>query len=457
MTHRVLARAYRPKRFSELVGQTHVVRALHHALAKQQLHQALLFTGTRGVGKTTLSRLVAKALNCETGVTPEPCGVCRVCTAVDEGRFVDLIEVDAASRTGVDDTRELLDNVQYRPSQGRTKVYLIDEVHMFSKSSFNALLKTLEEPPSHVQFLLATTDPQKVPPTVLSRCLQFHLRRVPEALIAGHLRKIADAEGIEAEEAALQLVAQAGDGSLRDALSLLDQARAYGGDCLRADEVTQLLGRVDQRRLLTLLTALAAKDGAALLAQVAELDQLAPDYQMLLGELAELLQQLAVAQLVPARAAEVDAHLLALRDRFSPEDVQLAYQIALTSRREITWALSPRSGFEMALLRMLHFCPLELSTPPPAVAAPASMPTTPPGGPRPSSSTPTVSPPRPTPKATAEPAKPLAVVPSPAVDPQMAELQAVLLNDPVVQELQNQLGAVLDLTSIKPSTASDAS
>ncbi len=419
MTHRVLARVYRPKRFSELVGQAHVVRALHHALSKQQLHQALLFTGTRGVGKTTLSRLVAKALNCETGITPEPCGVCTICKAVDEGRFVDLIEVDAASRTGVDDTRELLDNVQYTPSQGRFKVYLIDEVHMFSKSSFNALLKTLEEPPAHVQFLLATTDPQKVPPTVLSRCLQFHLRRVPETVIAEHLRKIADLEHIQAEEAALQLIAQVGDGSLRDALSLLDQARAYGGDTLKLDEVSTLLGRVDQRRLIGLLNALAARNGASLLSQVAELDALAPDYQGLLGELAALLQQLAVAQLIPERQNALDSPLTALLSLFSPEDLQLAYQIALSARRELAWAISTRSGFEMALLRMLHFCPLELGETVTNVASPMS--------------------------------KNENSAASASAISEHENLKAALLRDPIVQGLQTHLGAELDETSIKPT------
>jgi DNA polymerase-3 subunit gamma/tau len=299
-----LARKWRPKTFADTVGQEHVLKALVNALDSGRLHHAYLFTGTRGVGKTTIARILAKALNCEEGVTSEPCGECGSCREIDEGRFVDLIEVDAASKTKVDDTRDLLDNVQYAPSRGRYKVYLIDEVHMLSTSSFNALLKTLEEPPPHVKFLLATTDPQKLPVTVLSRCLQFNLKRLTPKLIQDRLAHICDAEGIEAETPALAMLARAADGSLRDALSLLDQAIAYCGGKVDADSLALMLGTIDRDHVVRLLRCLAENDAAAIIDLVAELDEQFPDYSRLLEDLARMLQRIAVYQLVGS--ADVD-------------------------------------------------------------------------------------------------------------------------------------------------------
>ncbi|HEX7966173.1 MAG TPA: DNA polymerase III subunit gamma/tau [Gammaproteobacteria bacterium] len=361
MSYQVLARKWRPRNFGEMVGQEHVLRALINALDNDRLHHAFLFTGTRGVGKTTIARILAKSLNCETGVTSRPCGQCSACQEIDAGRFVDLIEVDAASRTGVDDTRELLDNVQYAPSRGRYKVYLIDEVHMLSKSAFNALLKTLEEPPPHVKFLLATTDPQKIPVTVLSRCLQFNLKRLPENLIAGRITHILDAEKIGYEAPAAALLAHAADGSLRDALSLLDQSIAFGGGEVKDADVRSMLGTIERTHVKALLEALASRNGAAVLAAVAQLDERAPDYELVLDELASALQRIAIAQAVPAAAAEFDdaETLKALAARLEPADVQLYYQIALLGKRDLGLAPSPRAGFEMALLRMLAFQPLD--------------------------------------------------------------------------------------------------
>ncbi|MDX1656454.1 MAG: DNA polymerase III subunit gamma/tau, partial [Candidatus Competibacteraceae bacterium] len=369
MSYQVLARRYRPRSFRELVGQGHVSKALVNALSHDRLHHALLFTGTRGVGKTTIARILAKSLNCEQGVGPEPCGSCGACREIDQGRFVDLIEVDAASRTGVDDTRELLDNVQYAPTRGRYKVYLIDEVHMFSKSSFNALLKTLEEPPPHVKFLLATTDPQRLPVTVLSRCLQFNLRRLPFELIAAHLTRVLEQENIEGQPYALELIARAGDGSMRDALSLLDQAIAFGGGQVRDDQVAAMLGAIDRRHILGLLDALADRDSARLLDQVAQLDGHAPDYEMVLADLISLLQRIALVQQVPGALDDslVDPQLLqGLGERFTPEDVQLYYQIALLGRRDLPLSPEPRGGFEMVMLRMLCFSPDDQEQGPPA-------------------------------------------------------------------------------------------
>ena len=361
MSYQVLARKWRPRNFAEMVGQEHVLRALINALDHNRLHHAFLFTGTRGVGKTTIARILAKSLNCETGVTSRPCGQCGACQEIDAGRFVDLIEVDAASRTGVDDTRELLDNVQYAPTRGRYKVYLIDEVHMLSKSAFNALLKTLEEPPPHVKFLLATTDPQKIPVTVLSRCLQFNLKRLPEGLIAGRLSHILDAEKIEYEAPAVNLLAHAADGSLRDALSLLDQAIAFGGGEVKDTDVRSMLGTIERTHVRGLLEALVAHDGAAMLAAVGRLDERAPDYGLVLDELASMLQRIAVAQAVPAAAGEFDEAetIKGLAGRLEPADVQVCYQIALLGRRDLALAPSPRAGFEMTLLRMLAFRPGE--------------------------------------------------------------------------------------------------
>ena len=361
MSYQVLARKWRPRTFHELAGQEHVVRALTNALDQQRLHHAFLFTGTRGVGKTTIARIFAKSLNCETGISSQPCGECSACREIDAGRFVDLIEVDAASRTGVDDTRELLDNVQYAPSRGRFKVYLIDEVHMFSRNSFNALLKTLEEPPPHVKFLLATTDPQKLPVTVLSRCLQFNLKRLPTTLIAGYLQQVLEREGIAGEDAAVRLLARAGDGSMRDALSLLDQAIAFGGGQVETATVSAMLGSIDRRRVVGLLDALAANDAPLLLQRVAELDELSPDYAAVLAELLALLQQVALVQAVPDAAPDDGAadpeELRRLAGQLPPEDVQLFYQIALLGRRDLPLNPDLRGGFEMALLRMLCFRP----------------------------------------------------------------------------------------------------
>jgi DNA polymerase-3 subunit gamma/tau len=359
MTYQALARKWRPKRFAELVGQEHVQRALINALDTKRLHHAFLFTGTRGVGKTTIARILAKSLNCEKGVSSQPCGVCSACTEIDEGRFVDLLEIDAASHTGVDDVREMIENAQYRPARGAYKVYLIDEVHMLSKPAFNALLKTLEEPPEHAKFLLATTDPQKLPVTVLSRCLQFGLKRLPQPAIVAYLRKVLATEQVTSDADALEAIARAADGSMRDALSLLDQAIAHGGGKLTGAEVRAMLGTVDRRRIHELLGLLAAADAPGLLATVAALDELAPDYEGVLAELASALQRLAIMQAVPAAASEWDdrAVLAPVAAKLDPAEVQLLYQIAITSRRDLPLAADPRTGFEMALLRMLAFRP----------------------------------------------------------------------------------------------------
>jgi DNA polymerase-3 subunit gamma/tau len=360
MAYQVLARKWRPRNFAEMVGQEHVVRALGNALDHDRLHHAYLFTGTRGVGKTTLARILAKSLNCETGVTSSPCGTCGVCREIDEGRFVDLLEVDAASKTGVDDTRELLENVPYAPVAGRYKVYLIDEVHMFSGHSFNALLKTLEEPPPHVKFLLATTDPQKVPVTVLSRCLQFNLKRLPVDQIEGQLRRILDAEGVDHEPAALAVLARSADGSLRDALSLLDQAIAFGGGAVVEAQVQAMLGVVASDRLPTLLDAVARGDAPAALQVIADMAGYAPDFGGLLRELVMVLHRVALLQQVPGAAQDswpnVDA-LRCLASALAPDEVQLHYQIALVGQRDLPLAPDERSGFEMVVLRMLAFRP----------------------------------------------------------------------------------------------------
>ena len=360
MSYLVLARKWRPKVFADTVGQEHVLRALTNALDSERLHHAYLFAGTRGVGKTTIARILAKALNCETGITSTPCGECTACREIDEGRFVDLIEVDAASKTKVDDTRELLENVPYAPARGRFKVYLIDEVHMLSKSSFNALLKTLEEPPPHVKFLLATTDPQKLPVTVLSRCLQFNLKRLTPALIRDRLELICEAESVDAEAGALVLIARAADGSLRDALSLLDQAIAYGGGRVAEAAVGEMLGTIDRQHVARIIGLLAKGDAKALIATIAEVDEQFPDYGRLLEDLARDLQRIAVYQVVGA--ADVDdgsdeADIAAFAEQLPDEDVQLFYQIALIGRRDLHLAPDPKSAVEMTLLRMLAFQP----------------------------------------------------------------------------------------------------
>jgi len=360
MTYQVLARKWRPRSFSDLVGQEHVVRALVNALERGQLHHAYLFTGTRGVGKTTLARILAKTLNCDQGIGPTPCGVCSACREIDEGRFVDLIEVDAASRTKVDQTRDLLDNVPFAPVRGRYKVYLIDEVHMFSASSFNALLKTLEEPPDHVKFVLATTDPQKLPATVLSRCLQFNLKRLPPDQIAARFRQVLDAESIEFDSAALVLLARAADGSMRDGLSLLDQAIAFGGGRVGADDTRTMLGTRGGDLNLDLLEAMADGAGARVLSEVGRIAELTPDFGGVLKDLIDLLHRLALAQQVPETLARDDPdhdRLAALIVRMPPEDVQLFYQVLLTGQQDLPLAPDPRAGLEMVLLRALAFRP----------------------------------------------------------------------------------------------------
>jgi len=360
MSYLVLARKWRPKRFAELVGQEHVVRALTNALDSGRVHHAFLFTGTRGVGKTTIARIFAKSLNCERGTSAEPCGECNSCRDIDAGRFVDLLEIDAASNTGVDDVRDVIENAQYMPSRGRVKVYLIDEVHMLSKSAFNALLKTLEEPPGHVKFLLATTDPQKLPVTVLSRCLQFNLKRLDEAQISGQITRILEAEGIAADPGAIRQLSKAADGSLRDGLSLLDQAIAYTGGKLEDAAVATMLGTVDRTQVSVLLDALAAGEGERLLATVAALAEFSPDWGAVLDALAEALHRVQVRQLVPNAAIENDhVNVDTLAAQLRPELVQLWYQMALSGRRELPLAPSPRAGFEMSVLRMLAFRPAE--------------------------------------------------------------------------------------------------
>jgi DNA polymerase III subunit gamma/tau len=358
MSYQALARKWRPRLFADLVGQEHVLRALVHALDNDRLHHAYLFTGTRGVGKTTIARILAKALNCEEGVSSTPCGVCGSCRDIDAGRFVDLIEVDAASRTKIEDTRDLLDNVQYSPARGRYKVYLIDEVHMLSRHSFNALLKTLEEPPPHVKFLLATTDPQNLPVTVLSRCLQFNLKRLPVSMIRERLRLVAENEALEFDGPALDLLARAADGSLRDALSLLDQAASHGGGQLAEKDVAEMLGTVDREHAVRLLDAVAAGDGPRILAEMAVLDERVPDYGDVLGTIAALVQRAAVLQAAPDLDDDEDGlteRARPLANTTAPEDLQLWYQVAVAGRRDLPLAPSPRAGCEMVLLRMLAF------------------------------------------------------------------------------------------------------
>ncbi len=373
MSYQVLARKWRPRNFSEMVGQEHVLRALINALDSNRLHHAYLFTGTRGVGKTTIARILAKCLNCEQGVSSTPCGTCSACVSIAEGRFVDLIEVDAASRTKVEDTRELLDNVQYAPTVGRFKVYLIDEVHMLSGHSFNALLKTLEEPPSHVKFLLATTDPQKLPVTILSRCLQFNLKNLSPERIVEHLQFVLGEEKVPNEEAGLWALARAADGSMRDALSLTDQAISHGAGKLTEVEVNSMLGTIDLSAIADIARALANRDGTEVLAVVDRMAEHAPDYSVALGDLLSVWHRVAICQTVPDALdnRHGDYQLVQeLAKALSREDVQLFYQIALLGRRDLPLAPEPRLGFEMALLRTLTFRPVaEGHIEPPAVTA----------------------------------------------------------------------------------------
>jgi DNA polymerase-3 subunit gamma/tau len=380
MSYQVLARKWRPHTFLEMVGQEHVLRMLTNALDNQRLHHAYLFTGTRGVGKTTLARILAKCLNCEAGISSNPCNTCSICQAVDSGRFLDLLEIDAASRTKVEDTRELLDNVQYAPTQGRYKIYLIDEVHMLSGHSFNALLKTLEEPPAHVKFLLATTDPKRLPVTILSRCLQFNLKRVPVEQITQQLQHISTTENIQFEVAGLTQLAEAADGSMRDALSLLDQAIAFCRDNVTTDDVRRMLGNVEQDYIFRLLTALANQDGSQLLQEITLLAEHAPDFDHILENVLSCLHSSAIAQAIKAQPGQHEV-ITDLAKRLSPEDVQLYYQIALIGRRDLSLAPSPIRGFEMVMLRMLAFKPATMSTSATtdrAATAPPRAPTPPP-------------------------------------------------------------------------------
>ncbi|HEY8085894.1 MAG TPA: DNA polymerase III subunit gamma/tau [Methylophilaceae bacterium] len=383
MSYQVLARKWRPKTFEQVVGQEHVVRAITNALEQQRLHHAYLFTGTRGVGKTTLARIIAKALNCETGITAHPCGVCTTCVEIDKGRFVDLIEVDAASNTQVDAMRDLLDNAQYAPTMGRFKVYIIDEVHMLSRSAFNAMLKTLEEPPAHVKFILATTDPQKVPVTVLSRCLQFNLKQMMPAAISGHLVNILQQENISADIASLNLIAHAAEGSMRDALSLLDQAIAYGAGAVNESEVRSMLGAIDQDYLFTLLETLVNGDGAALLKLAEQMEERSLSFDAALQDLAALLHQIAIAQTMPSAIRDdlpERERIMQLAQKISAEDAQIYFQIAILGKRDLALAPDEFAGFNMTLLRMLAFTPsnqgVATQTAAPArVSQPVSTPT----------------------------------------------------------------------------------
>ncbi|NOY67463.1 MAG: DNA polymerase III subunit gamma/tau [Gammaproteobacteria bacterium] len=371
MSYQVLARKWRPKNFSEMVGQEHVLRALINALDNDRLHHAFLFTGTRGVGKTTIGRILAKSLNCEEGISSTPCGVCSACQEIDEGRFIDLLEVDAASRTKVEDTRELLENVQYAPTRGRFKVYLIDEVHMLSNHSFNALLKTLEEPPPHVKFLLATTDPQKLPATILSRCLQFNLKRMPLKLIADHMQFILGQEKVEFDNKAVHAIASAADGSMRDALSLLDQSIAHGGGQVKSSEVHDMLGTIEHHHVENLLRALISNDAARVLDEINELAEKSPDFMVILTDILSMLHRIAIAQMVPNAIDDSQGDkdlVLELATIIPAEDVQLYYQIGLIGKRDLPLAPDMQSGFEMVMLRLLAFKPYD---------APASVPKTP--------------------------------------------------------------------------------
>jgi DNA polymerase-3 subunit gamma/tau len=376
MSYQVLARKWRPKTFSEMVGQEHVLHALINALDNDRLHHAYLFTGTRGVGKTTIARILAKCLNCEEGVSSKPCGVCSSCQEIATGRFIDLVEVDAASRTGVDDMRDLLDNVQYAPARGRYKVYLIDEVHMLSKQSFAALLKTLEEPPEHVKFLFATTDPQKLPITVLSRCLQFNLKNLSTEKISQHLNFVLNEEKLPCEELGTLALARAADGSMRDALSLTDQAIGHGGGKITESDVNAMLGTIDRSFAIGICNALISGEGTQLLTEVAKIAELSPDYEMVLADLLSIWHQVAIMQTVPESLDKTLSHYSEICDianAVSREDVQLYYQICLLGRKDLDLAPDLKSGFEMVLLRALAFRPGSLPTGQKPISSQADM------------------------------------------------------------------------------------
>lgn len=361
MSYQVLARKWRPKNYSEMVGQQHVLQALVNALDSQRLHHAYLFTGTRGVGKTTIARIFSKSLNCEQGISSRPCGECDSCREIDEGRSIDLIEIDAASRTGVDDMRELLENVQYAPTRGRFKVYLIDEVHMLSNHSFNALLKTLEEPPQHIKFLLATTDPQKLPVTVLSRCLQFNLKRMSASQIQSHLSELLKQETIEADGQALMLLAHAAEGSMRDALSLLDQAIAFGAGTVKTDAVESMLGAISRDYLIRIIQALIEQDAQQLLSETRLLIERNPDYQRVCADFIQLFHQMALYLSEAAVKPQDDLmkqEIIACTENLSPEEVQLYYQILLQGRKDLDISPDQALGFEMLMLRLLAFSPV---------------------------------------------------------------------------------------------------
>ncbi|MFJ4442698.1 DNA polymerase III subunit gamma/tau [Pseudomonas sp. NPDC089422] len=454
MSYQVLARKWRPRSFREMVGQTHVLKALINALDNQRLHHAYLFTGTRGVGKTTIARIIAKCLNCETGITSTPCGTCSVCREIDEGRFVDLIEIDAASRTKVEDTRELLENVQYAPSRGRFKVYLIDEVHMLSTHSFNALLKTLEEPPPYVKFILATTDPQKLPATILSRCLQFSLKNMSPERVVEHLSHVLQAENVPFEPDALWLLGRAADGSMRDAMSLTDQAIAFGEGKVLAADVRAMLGSLDHGQVYGVLQALLEGDARALLEAVRNLAEQGPDWSGVLAEMLNVLHRVAIAQALPEAVDNGQGdreRVLALASALPAEDVQFYYQMGLIGRRDLPLAPDPRGGFEMVLLRMLAFRPADTDDAPKPVLKPVGIsqatadPATPVAAPAVAVAAPAVEPPQPAPVAPAPQAE-AAPVEAPAPQPEPEPEPEVAAPESVVEE-------VIDLPWEEPAAA----
>ncbi len=457
MSYQVLARKWRPRSFREMVGQTHVLKALINALDHQRLHHAYLFTGTRGVGKTTIARIMAKCLNCEQGISSTPCGECSICREIDEGRFVDLIEVDAASKTKVEDTREMLDNVQYMPTRGRYKVYLIDEVHMLSTSSFNALLKTLEEPPPYVKFLLATTDPQKLPPTVLSRCLQFSLKNMPPEPIVGHLQNVLTSENIPFEDDALWLLGRAADGSMRDAMSLTDQAVSFGDGRVFADDVRAMLGTLDQGQIYGVLKALIAGDAREALSAVAHLAEHGPDWAGVLAEILNALHRIAIAQLLPDAIDNGQgdrAQVLELAAIIPPEDVQFYYQLGLIGRRDLPLAPDPRDGFEMVLLRMLAFRPASLPGTPSTPLIQSAAVTSTAATPAPSSSAVTATVQTDV-VSSAMPAIP-ASVSSAAVEQHAAVSDATPPSQPVAVESEPAVAPVLQAVEVVLSPAAEA-